>query len=360
MLKDIWESGVVSNGGPYHQRFEQALRDQLQARHVNLFTNATLGLIAVLKALGLQGGEVVTTPYTFVATANALRWAGLTPVFADIDPHTLNLDPAAARAAIGPRTVALLPVHAYGNPCNHEGLAGLAGQYGLKLVYDAAPCFGVRVGGRSVLAQGDASVASFHATKVFNTFEGAAVVCADARVSERLARLRNHGLDPRVAVEEPGLNAKMSEFNAALGLLQLERVAQAIECRREIDRRYRQALSGIPGIECLALPAGVELNHAYFPIFVGTGYPLGRDALYQRLQDHGVDARRYFHPLVCDLPAYRCGSVRQDGLVAARRRAAEVICLPIHPALTRAQQDFVIELIAHPHGTPAVRAEVAS
>ena len=359
MLNDIWESGVLSNGGPYHQRFEQALRKQLPAEHVNLFSNATLGLIAVLKALGLQGGEVVTTPYTFVATANALRWAGLTPVFADIDPHTLNLDPAAARAAIGPRTVALLPVHTYGNPCNHGAMAELAGQHGLKLVYDAAPCFGVRVDGRSVLAQGDAAVVSFHATKVLNTFEGAAVVCADARASQRLARLRNHGFDPWGGVEEPGLNAKMSEFNAALGLLQLERVAQAIECRREIDRRYRQALCGLPGIECLAPPVDAELNHAYFPVFVGAGYPLSRDALYQRLQDHGVDARRYFHPLVCDLPAYRCGSVQRDGLVAARRRAAEVICLPIHPALTRAQQDFVIALIAHPHGTPAVWAGVA-
>ncbi len=356
MLEDIWESGVLSNGGPYHQRFEQALREQLQVEHVNLFANATLGLIAALKALGLQGGEVVTTPYTFVATANALRWAGLTPVFADIDPHTLNLDPAAVRAAIGPRTVALLPVHAYGNPCNHGSMADLAGEHGLKLVYDAAPCFGVRAGGRSVLAQGDASVVSFHATKVFNTFEGAAVVCADARVSERLARLRNHGLDPRTAVEEPGLNAKMSEFNAALGLLQLERVAQAIERRREIDRRYRQALGGVSGIECLALPAGVEPNHAYFPIFVGAGYPLGRDALYQRLQDHGVDARRYFHPLVCELPAYRRGPVRQDELPAARRRAAEVVCLPIHPALTQAQQAFVIDLIVRPHAAPAVRA----
>jgi dTDP-4-amino-4,6-dideoxygalactose transaminase len=355
MLKDIWESGVLSNGGPYHQRFERALCEQLQVEHVNLFANATLGLIATLKALDLQG-EVVTTPYTFVATANALHWAGLTPVFADIDPHTLNLDPAAAQAAIGPRTVALLPVHTYGNPCNHEAMADLADRHGLSLVYDAAPCFGVRVGGRSVLAHGDAAVVSFHATKVLNTFEGAAVVCADARVSQRLARLRNHGLGPQAGVEEPGLNAKMSEFNAALGLLQLDRVAQAVECRRGIDRRYREALCGVAGIECLALPVDAELNHAYFPVFVGAGYPLSRDALYQRLQEHGVDARRYFHSLICDQPAYRDRSVRRDDLAAARRRAAEVICLPIHPALTPAQQALVIDLIVHPHGTPAVRA----
>lgn len=352
LLQDIWDRGQLSNCGRYHSLFEKSLQHHLRVPRVCLLANATLGLMAACRALDLSG-EVVTSPFTFVATLNALCWAGLKPVFADIDEHTLALDPAAALSAVGPQTSALLPVHGCGHPCDVAAFGALAAHRGLRLLYDAAPALGVRVGGRSVLAHGDAAVVSFHATKVLNTFEGGAVVCADARVHERLCRMRNHGLDTDGLVQEAGLNAKMSEFNAALGLLQLPRLAQAVARRRAVDETYRAALAAVPGIECLPPPpADVQSNHAYFPVFVTPAYPLTRDALYQRLQAQGIDARRYYSPLVCDLPAFRHLAPRDpDALAVARRCAAQVLCLPIHPCLTAQQQQRIVELIAQPlHG----------
>lgn len=344
-LRRIWDSGILTNGGPYHEEFEARLADHLGVEHVSLVCNGTIGLIIALQALRLQG-EVITTPYTFVATAHSLLWTGNVPVFVDIDPHTLNLDPAQIEAAITDRTRAILPVHCYGNPCAGEAIQEIADNYNLRVIYDAAHAFGVRYCGQSILNWGDVSVLSFHATKVFNTFEGGAIVCADAKTKRRIDKLRNFGFVGETVVAASGINGKMSELNAAMGLLQLDHAHEVRRRRQAIDARYRQELAGLPGIECMPPAEHTDPNYAYFPIFVGDGSGRERDALHQRLKRINVHARRYFYPIVPDFQIYkRFGDVGARCLDVARRRSHQVLCLPIYPDLEEADQQAIIAAI---------------
>jgi dTDP-4-amino-4,6-dideoxygalactose transaminase len=290
-LRKIWDSKVLTNGGPFHHQFEQELGEYLGVKHIALFTNATIGLVTALQALRISG-EVITTPYSFVATAHSLLWNGIKPVFVDIDPTTLNLDPAKIEAAITPQTTAIMPVHCYGHPCDVERIRSIADTYGLKVIYDAAHAFGVDADNGSVLAHGDLSVLSFHATKVFTTFEGGAIVCPDEKTRKRINYLKNFGFADEVTVVAPGINGKMSEFNAALGLLQLQEIDLAIAKRGAIDARYRAGLKHIEGIDCVQGTHERRRNFAYFPILVRPDYPLSRDALFQEFRNHNIYVRR--------------------------------------------------------------------
>lgn len=345
-LEQIWESKILTNGGPFHQQLEQALCEYLGVKHIALFTNGTLALITALQSLRITG-EVITTPYTFVATSHSLLWNGIKPVFVDIDPVTLNLDPAKIEAAITPQTTAILPVHCYGHPCDVDAIQKISDNYNLKVIYDAAHAFGVQDAQGSILRHGDLSVLSFHATKVFNTFEGGAIVCPDAKTKQRIEHLKNFGFVDEVTVVATGINGKMSELNSALGLLQLKGIDETLQKRKAIDAHYRIGLNGVNGIYCVHDTREKIANYAYFPILVQPEYPLARDALYQKLKDNGIYARRYFYPLISDFPMYRgLPSAAQSNLSMARNAANSVICLPIYPALTIEQVDSVIELIA--------------
>lgn len=345
LLRQIWDSKVLTNAGPFHQRLEHALCRHLGVEHIALFTNATIALVTALQALRVTG-EVITTPYSFVATAHSLLWNGIKPVFVDIDPHTLNLDPGRIEAAITPQTTAIMPVHCYGRPCDVERIQAIADNYGLKVIYDAAHAFGVRDRDGSVLRHGDLSVLSFHATKVFNTFEGGAVVCPDARTKQRIDHLKNFGFVDETTVVAPGINGKMNEFQAALGVMQLDHVDAAIDRRRWIDGCYRAGLRAVRGIDCLPHAGLGRANHAYFPILVGPDYPMSRDALYARLKRHGIHGRRYFYPLITDFPMYRgLPSAASANLPVANRVAQQVICLPLYPDLAGGDIDRVIAVI---------------
>lgn len=345
-LQQIWDNKILTNGGPFHQQLEQALCDYLGVKHIALFTNGTVALVTALQALRITG-EVITTPYSFVATAHSLLWNGIKPVFVDIAPGTLNLDPDKIEAAITPQTTAIMPVHCYGHPCDVDRIQKIADTYGLKVIYDAAHAFGVQSHNGSVLNHGDLSVLSFHATKVFNTFEGGAIVCPDAKTKQRIDHLKNFGFVDEVTVVAPGINGKMSEFNAALGLLQLKGIGEALEKRQAIDARYREGLANVGGIHCLPDTGEKVANYSYFPILVQPEYPLSRDALFKKLRDYGIYARRYFYPLISDFPMYRgLPSAAHSNLPMAKKAADQVICLPIYPALEASDQASVISLIA--------------
>jgi dTDP-4-amino-4,6-dideoxygalactose transaminase len=344
-LEQIWANKWLTNNGPFHQQLEQALCDYLGVKHLALFANGTLALITALQTLRITG-EVITTPYSFAATAHSLLWNGIKPVFVDIDPVTLNLDPDKIEAAITPQTTAIMPVHCYGHPCDVERIQTIADNYGLKVIYDAAHAFGVQRDDGSVLNHGDLSVLSFHATKVFNTFEGGAIICHDAKTKQRIDHLKNFGFVDETTVVAPGINGKMSEINAAFGLLQLKGIDAALQQRKAIDIRYREALSGVEGIVCLPDAGESVANYAYFPILVQPGYPLSRDALYQKLRENNIYARRYFFPLISDFPMYRgMPSAAHANLPVAKRMAEQVICLPIYPDLSNEQVDFISGLI---------------
>jgi dTDP-4-amino-4,6-dideoxygalactose transaminase len=345
-LERIWESRILTNKGPFHQQLEAALCEHLGVEHLALFTNGTIALVTALQALGVTG-DVITTPFSFVATSHSLLWSGSRPVFVDIDPRTLNLDPRRIEAAITPQTTAILPVHCYGNPCDVDAIRRIAAEHDLKVVYDAAHAFGVRRDGDSLLRHGDLSVLSFHATKVFNTFEGGAIVCPDARTKQHVDHLKNFGFVNETTVVAPGINGKMSEFNAALGLLQLAHLDAALDRRREIDARYRELLRGVSGITCVEWVEGHSPNFGYFPILVEPEYPLDRDGLYARLREHGIFGRRYFYPLISDFPMYRgLPSARRENLPVANAIAEKVLCLPIYPGLDDSAVDRVAALIA--------------
>ena len=344
-LERIWENKWLTNGGPFHQQLEQALCGYLGVKHICLFTNGTLALMTALQALRITG-EVITTPYSFVATSHSLLWNGIRPVFADIDPVTLNLDPARIEAAITPQTTAIMPVHCYGHPCDVAAIQKIADNYGLKVIYDAAHAFGVQSEGVSVLNHGDLSVLSFHATKVFNTFEGGAIVCHDAKTKQRIDNLKNFGIVDEVTVVAPGINGKMSEINAAFGLLQLQHIDQALARRKEIDATYRELLKHVKGIRCVQNAGETVANYSYFPILVDENYSISRDALYQKLKDQGIFARRYFYPLISDFPMYRgMPSAHRDNLPVATDAAFKVLCLPIYPALQQEEQGRIINFI---------------
>jgi dTDP-4-amino-4,6-dideoxygalactose transaminase len=344
-LEEIWKSKTLTNGGPFHQQLEAALCDYLGVKHLALLSNGTLGLVTALQAMRITG-EVITTPYSFVATAHSLLWNGIKPVFVDVDPDTLNLDPARIEAAITPQTTAIMPVHCYGHPCDVDAIRTIADKYNLKVIYDAAHAFGVHCHCGSVLNHGDLSVLSFHATKVFNTFEGGAIICPDAQTKRRIDQLKNFGFVDETTVVASGINGKMSEINAALGILQLRHIDAALARRQQIDAVYREALRDVPGMRCLSDAGEKVANYSYFPVLVDARYPLTRDGLYQQLKEHGIFARRYFYPLVTDFPMYRdAPSAHRDNLPVATAAAQQVLCLPIYPALSVEEQQRIIKVL---------------
>ncbi|MBV8617605.1 MAG: DegT/DnrJ/EryC1/StrS family aminotransferase [Curvibacter sp.] len=344
-LQQIWESGKLTNSGPFHRQFEQALASHLGVGHVALFTNATIALVTALQALRITG-EVITTPYSFVATAHSLLWNGIKPVFVDVDPETLNIDPAKIEAAITPQTTAILPVHCYGHPCDVDAIQRIADIYNLRVIYDAAHAFGVDCHCGSVLKHGDLSILSFHATKVFNTFEGGAIICPDAKSKERIDYLKNFGFANETTVVATGINGKMSEFNAALGLLQLKHVDRAIARRAEIDTLYRRLFQNVPGIRCVSGRNEVRSNYAYFPVLVEQDFPLTRDGLYNHLLEKGVHARRYFYPLISEFPMYRgLPSAQRQNLSHATSASNKILCLPIYPDLADDEVRRIVDLI---------------
>jgi len=346
ILKDIWGSKWLTNDGPYHNKFEQALAEYLGVKHVCLFTNGTLALITALQALRITG-EVITTPFSFVATTHALHWNGITPVFCDIEPDFCNLDAEKIESLITPKTTAIFPVHIYGNPCNLHKIEKIADTYGLKVIYDACHAFGVNIKGNSVLNFGDLSVLSFHATKVFTTFEGGAIVCHDEKMKKRIDFLKNFGFADETVVVGPGINAKMNEFQAALGWLQLKYFKEAVSNRKDYAAMYRKRLAAIAGIRMLPEPLDVEMNYQYFPIFVEQEvFGRSRDEVYGEFKKNDVYTRRYFYPLISQFPTYKGLSSAQPGsLPVAEKITKEVLCLPMYADLDSDIVNKVCELI---------------
>ncbi|WP_312074562.1 DegT/DnrJ/EryC1/StrS family aminotransferase [Atlantibacter sp.] len=344
-LEKIWRNKHLTNAGPFHQQLEQALADYLGIKHLCLFSNGTLALLTALQALRITG-EVITTPYSFVATSHTLLWNGLTPVFVDIDPVTCNLDAEKIEQAITPRTSAILPVHCYGVPCNVDRIQQIADIYGLKVIYDAAHAFGVKQHGRTVLEHGDLSILSFHATKVFNTIEGGAIICNDAKMKKRIDYLKNFGFADETTIVATGINGKMNEVQAAFGLLQLKHIDTALEKRAALDSRYRELLVDVPGIDLISAPKETEWNHAYFPIRINDAYPLTRDQLYALLKQNNIMSRRYFYPLISSFPMYReLSSATQSLLPVANQVANEILCLPIYPDLDHKEVEEIVNII---------------
>ncbi len=345
LLEQIWESKRVTNAGTFHKEFEAALCNYLGVEHISIFANGTLALVTALQSLNISG-EVITTPYSFVATAHSLLWNAISPVFVDIDPDTLNLDPARIEAAITPETTAIMPVHCYGTPCDVKAIRRIADSYNLKVIYDAAHAFGVCDAGGSILRHGDLSVLSFHATKVFNTFEGGAIISPDADTKKRIDYLKNFGFADETTVVALGINGKMNEIQAAFGLLQLKHIDQALVLRKQIDSAYREALKGLAGITVLPPNIATKGNNSYFPILVETDFPLSRDNLYMKLKENNIFARRYFYPLISEFPMYQgLPSAQSANLPAAHAIANKILCLPIYPALSREDQDYIISTI---------------
>lgn len=346
LLQQIWDSKWITNNGSFHQQLEAALAEYLKVPYISLFTNGTLPLITALQALRIQG-EVITTPYSFVATTHAIWWNGLTPVFVDIDPRTGNIDPDKIEAAITPRTTAIMPVHVYGKPCDVERIDAIAKKYNLKVIYDAAHAFGVEIHGRSVLEWGDISTLSFHATKVFNTIEGGALICHSWEMKEQIDNLKNFGFRGETTVVAPGINSKMDEMRAAYGLLNLKQVDAAIEARRQVAIRYREALRGVEGISFFEDMPGVRHNYSYFPIFVDEEkYGMSRDALYEKMKTQNILGRRYFYPLISTFSPYdKYASAIPANLPNAHKLADSVICLPMHHALSEEDVERVINSI---------------
>lgn len=345
-LEDIWNRKMLTNNGHYHQELENALCDYLKVPFISLFTNGTLPLIVALQALRITG-EVITTPYSFVATTHSLWWNGIKPVFVDIDPVTCNINPERIEAAITPKTTAIMPVHVYGKPCDTERIQAIADKYGLKVLYDAAHAFGVEVKGESILKAGDMSTLSFHATKVYNTIEGGALICQDEQMKKRIDYLKNFGFADETTIVAPGINGKMDEVRSAYGLLNLKQVDVAIEARHQVAIAYRQELHNIPGITFMEDMSDVKHNYSYFPIFIDAEkFGLTRDELYFKMKKSNVLGRRYFYPLISDFSTYRgLESADPKNLSVATRIANSVICLPMYAELSREDIKKVINSI---------------
>lgn len=345
-LKKIWDNKILTNSGPYHQKFEKELAAYLGVKYISLFTNGTLALLTSLQALGITG-EVITTPYSFVATSHSLWWNNIKPVFVDIEPVTFNLDPQKIESAITSKTTAILPVHVYGNPCNVNEIKRISKKHGLKIIYDACHAFGVKINGKSLLQYGDLSVLSFHATKVFNTFEGGAIVSHSRKMKERIDYLKNFGFAGETKIVLPGINAKMSEFNAALGLLQLKYIDKAITARKKIAEAYRRELKEIKGIRFLEDIEGVRHNYSYFPILIDKKvYGRSRDSVYEKLKRHNIYTRRYFYPLISEFPVYKkMDPTLNDILSNARKTSRDILCLPLYPELNTEKIIFIVNLI---------------
>lgn len=346
LLKEIWDSKWITNNGSFHKQLEKELAAYLKVPYISLFTNGTLPLITALQALRITG-EVITTPYSFVATTHSLWWNGCKPVFVDIDPATGNIDPDKIEAAITPQTQAIMPVHVYGKPCDTQRIQEIADKYGLKIIYDAAHAFGVEVNGESVLNAGDMSTLSFHATKVYNTIEGGALVMQDERTKKRIDYLKNFGFAGEVEVVAPGINSKMDEMRAAYGLLNLRQVDAAIEARHQIAVKYRQALRPVEGITFMDDMPGVKHNYSYFPIFIDAEkYGMTRDELYFKMKGQNVLGRRYFYPLISEFTTYRgLSSANPENLSNAHKMANSVICLPMHHELSEQDVERILAII---------------
>lgn len=345
LLKQIWDSKWITNNGDFHQQLEKALAEYLKVPYVSLFTNGTLPLITALQALRITG-EVITTPYSFVATTHALWWNGIKPVFVDIDWETGCMDPDKIEAAITPKTTAIMPVHVYGKPCDTKRIQEIADKYGLKVIYDAAHAFGVEVNGESVLNAGDMSTLSFHATKVYNTIEGGAMIMHDETTKKRIDYLKNFGFAGETEVVAPGINSKMDEMRSAYGLLNLKQVDAAIEARYQVAIKYRDALRDVEGIEFWDDLPDVRHNYSYFPIFVHSSYGITRDELYFKMKEQGVLGRRYFYPLISDFSTYRnLPSATKENLPVATKMADSVICLPMHHALSDNDVERVLDCV---------------
>lgn len=346
LLQDIWSRKWITNQGHYHELLEQALCEYLKVPFLSLFTNGTIPLITALQALDIKG-EVITTPFSFVATTHSIWWNGIKPVFVDIDPANCGIDPDRIEEAITPQTTAIMPVHCYGKPCDTQRIQAIADRYGLKVIYDAAHAFGVEVKGKSILNEGDLSTLSFHATKVYNTVEGGALVCHSKEMKQKIDYLRNFGFEDEVTVVGTGINGKMDEMRAAYGLLNLRQVDDAIETRHQIALQYRKAFRGVPGIRFFDDMLGVRHNYSYFPIFVDAEqYGMTRDDLYAKLKEQNILSRRYFYPLISRFSPYNSlPTASAENLPVATRIADEVICLPIHHALSQKDVEHVINVI---------------
>lgn len=348
LLKEIWSSKWITNNGQFHQKLEEALCDYLKVPFISLFTNGTLPLLTALQALRISG-EVITTPYSFVATTHSIWWNGIKPVFVDIDPSNCGIDPDKIEAAITPRTTAIMPVHCYGKPCDNKRIQAIADKYGLKVIYDAAHAFGVEVDGESVLNWGDMSTLSFHATKVYTTIEGGAIVMHDEATKKRIDYLKNFGFASETEVVAPGINGKLDEVRAVYGLLNLKQVDKAINARHQVAIQYREAFQNVKGIRFFNDMIGVKHNYSYFPIFINAEeYGMTRDELYFKLRDHNILGRRYFYPLISTFSTYSgLPSASPDNLPNATRIANEVICLPMHHELSTDDINRIIELIVN-------------
>lgn len=346
LLKEIWESKMLTNNGNFHQKLEEELAKYLKVPYLSLFTNGTLPLITALQAMRITG-EVITTPFSFVATTHSLWWNGIKPVFVDIEPETCNLDPSKIEAAITPRTTAIMPVHVYGKPCKTKEIQEIANKYGLKVIYDAAHAFGVEINGESILNFGDMATLSFHATKVYNTLEGGALVVHDEQTKKRIDYLKNFGFASETEVVAPGINSKVDEVRAAYGLLNLKQVDHAINSRRKVAIRYRDELQGVKGITFFNDIPGVRHNYSYFPIFINAEeYGMTRDELYFKMKEHNVFGRRYFYPLICTFSTYRgLDSANPDNLPIATQMSNNVICLPMHHALSENEVEYILQII---------------
>lgn len=346
MLKEIWESKWITNNGSFHKQLEKALAEYLKVPYISLFTNGTLPLLTALQALRITG-EVITTPYSFVATTHSIWWNGCRPVFVDIEESTCGIDPNKIEAAITPKTTAIMPVHCYGKPVNMDAIQAIADKYGLKVIYDAAHAFGVEVNGESVLTKGDMSTLSFHATKVYNTLEGGALIVKDEATKKRIDYLKNFGFAGETEVVAPGINSKVDEVRSAYGLLNLKQVDNAIAARQKVAIRYREALRDVPGIRFFDDMAGVRHNYSYFPIFINAEkYGISRDELYFKMREQGVLGRRYFYPLISTFSTYRgLPSAAPENLPIATKVANEVICLPMHHGLNEEEIQRVINCL---------------
>ncbi|MCS2278526.1 DegT/DnrJ/EryC1/StrS family aminotransferase [Bacteroides thetaiotaomicron] len=346
LLKEIWESKMLTNNGNFHQKLEEELAKYLKVPYLSLFTNGTLPLITALQAMRITG-EVITTPFSFVATTHSLWWNGIKPVFVDIEPETCNLDPSKIEAAITPKTTAIMPVHVYGKPCKTKEIQEIANKYGLKVIYDAAHAFGVEINGESILNFGDMATLSFHATKVYNTLEGGALVVHDEQTKKRIDYLKNFGFASETEVVAPGINSKVDEVRAAYGLLNLKQVDHAINSRRKVAIRYRDELQGVKGITFFNDIPGVRHNYSYFPIFINAEeYGMTRDELYFKMKEHNVFGRRYFYPLISTFSTYRgLDSANPDNLPIATQMSNNVICLPMHHALSENEVEYILQII---------------
>lgn len=344
-LEQIWDSRILSNGGPFHKELEDELCKYLEVPYVSLVSNCTIGLIIALRIIKIKG-EVITSPFSFLATANSIVWNNLKPVFVDVDPITANINPEKIEAAITPNTSAIMPIHAYGYPCDVDKIESIAKKYKLKVIYDAAHAFGIKCKQRSVLDYGDMSVLSFHATKVFNTFEGGAIICKNKNIKKLIDEFKNFGFSGETSAKQIGFNGKMSEFNAALGLLQLKKIDSDIEKRKIIDGKYRTALKNIPGVRCHVKLDNGRNNYSYFPIFIDQKYNLSRDDLYQKLKDNQIYVRRYWYPLITDFSMYEKNkNSSEKNLINSVKIAESVICLPIYPELTEKEINRIVDVI---------------